>query len=131
MITLGIYEAKTKLSEICERVAQTGEPVVVTRRGVPLVRIDPVGPQDGVGSTIWELRNRFVEEHGDLASCRSLGKLSGPEIVVFGAVVGSLRDPEISYDLRFRYRFRVDRGQQAAEQGVVGIGHPAGMNVGG
>ena len=66
MITLGIYEAKTKLSEICERVAQTGEPVVVTRRGVPLVRIDPVGPQDGVGSTIWELRNRFVEEHGDL-----------------------------------------------------------------
>ena len=30
MTALGIYEAKTKLSEICERVAQTGEPVVVT-----------------------------------------------------------------------------------------------------
>ena len=66
MNTFGIYEAKTKLSEICERVAQTGEPVVVTKRGVPLVRIHPVGPEDGIGSTIWELRDRFVEEHGDL-----------------------------------------------------------------
>ena len=66
MNTLGIYEAKTKLSEICERVAQTGEPVVVTRRGVPLVQIRPVGSVDGTGSTVWELRDRFVEEHGDL-----------------------------------------------------------------
>lgn len=65
MNTLGIYEAKTKLSEICERIAQTGEPVVVTRRGVPLVQIHPVRP-DGTGSTIWALRDRFVEEHGDL-----------------------------------------------------------------
>ena len=66
MTTLGIYEAKTKLSEICERVAQTGEPVVVTRRGVPLVQIDPVAPAAGTGSTIWGLRDRFVEEHGEL-----------------------------------------------------------------
>ena len=64
MTTLGIYEAKTKLSEICERVAQTGEPVVVTRRGVPLVQIDPVEPVTGTGSTIWGLRDRFIEEHG-------------------------------------------------------------------
>ena len=66
MTTLGIYEAKTKLSEICERVAQTGEPVVVTRRGVPLVQIDPVAPATGTGSMIWELRDRFVNEHGEL-----------------------------------------------------------------
>ena len=66
MTALGIYEAKTKLSEICERVAQTGEPVVVTRRGVPLVQIHPVGRDEGIGSTVWGLRDRFVEEHGDL-----------------------------------------------------------------
>ena len=66
MTTLGIFEAKTRLSEICERVAQTGEPVVVTRRGVPLVRIHPVEPEHGTRSTIWELRDRFVAEHGDL-----------------------------------------------------------------
>ena len=66
MNAVGIYEAKTKLSEICERVARTGEPVVVTRRGVALVRIDPVEPAAGTGSTIWGLRDRFVEEHGEL-----------------------------------------------------------------
>jgi len=66
MITLGICEAKTRLSEICERVAQTGDPVVVTRRGVPLVQIDPVTPAAGTGSMIWELRDRFINEHGDL-----------------------------------------------------------------
>ena len=65
MESLGIYEAKTKLSEICERVAQTGESVVVTRRGVPLVRIHPVESADGIGSKIWESRDRFVEEHGE------------------------------------------------------------------
>ena len=66
MDVLGIYEAKTRLSEVCERVARTGESVVVTKRGVPLVQIHPVAPQNGPGSTIWELRDRFVEEHGDL-----------------------------------------------------------------
>ena len=66
MSTLGIYEAKTRLSEICERVAQTGEPVVVTRRGIPLVQIRPLGSEDGIGSTVWESRDRFVREHGDL-----------------------------------------------------------------
>ena len=66
MNTLGIYEAKTRLSEICERVAHTGEPVVVTRRGIPLVQIRPLGSQDGIGSTVWESRERFVLEHGDL-----------------------------------------------------------------
>ena len=68
MTTLGIYEAKTKLSEICEQVAQTGEPVIVTRRGVPLVQIDPVAPAAGTGSIIWDLRDRFIKEHGELES---------------------------------------------------------------
>lgn len=66
MSTVGIYEAKTKLSEICQQVAQTGESVVVTRRGVPLVQIDPVAPAAGTGSMIWGLRDRFIEEHGEL-----------------------------------------------------------------
>ena len=54
------------VSEMSGRVAQTGEPVEVARRGVPVVHIHPVGPEDGTGSTIWVLRDRFVEEHGDL-----------------------------------------------------------------
>ena len=66
MNTLEIYEAGTKLSEICERITQTDEPVIVTRRGVPLVQIRPVGREEGVGSTVWELRDRFIKENGDL-----------------------------------------------------------------
>ena len=42
MKTIGIFEAKTRLSEICEEVARTHTPVTVTRRGNPLVRIDPL-----------------------------------------------------------------------------------------
>lgn len=42
MKTLGIFEAKTKLSQICEEVAETRESVTVTKRGKPLVRIDPI-----------------------------------------------------------------------------------------
>ena len=33
MKTVGIFEAKTKLSEICDEVARSGVGVVVTRRG--------------------------------------------------------------------------------------------------
>lgn len=63
MKTVGIYDAKTRLSEICEQVAQTGEAVLVTRRGAPLVQIDPVEPPDS-GSAIWRMRERFVAAHG-------------------------------------------------------------------
>ena len=34
--------------------------------GGPRVLIRSVGSQDGIGSTVWESRDRFVEEHGDL-----------------------------------------------------------------
>ena len=42
METVGMFEAKAKLSEICERVAVTRVPIVVTRRGKPFVRIVPM-----------------------------------------------------------------------------------------
>ena len=42
MKTVGIFEAKTKLSDICDEVSRTGVPVMVTRRGTALVRIDPI-----------------------------------------------------------------------------------------
>ena len=57
MKTIGIFEAKTKLSEICEQVAQTLEPVTITRRGQPLVRIDPVQAQV---MTIRERRDAYL-----------------------------------------------------------------------
>jgi len=40
-ITVGIYEAKTNLSQLLERVAE-GERVVITRHGVPIAEISPI-----------------------------------------------------------------------------------------
>ena len=40
--SIGIFEAKTRFSELCEQVARTGKEIVVTRRGKRMVRIAPV-----------------------------------------------------------------------------------------
>jgi prevent-host-death family protein len=58
---IGIFEAKTKLSELCETVAKTGESVTVTKRGKPLVQIRPVEPQ---GQDIVERRNAYLKRYG-------------------------------------------------------------------
>jgi len=64
METIGIFEVKAKISQICERVKQTGEPVLVTKRGVPLVRIDPVNNDDANGSKVWQVREKYIKEYG-------------------------------------------------------------------
>ena len=61
MKTVGIFEAKTKLSEICEEVARSGHSVLVTRRGKPLVRIDPVADDK---FSVWEDREAHVAREG-------------------------------------------------------------------
>ena len=59
MKTLGIFEIKTKLSRICDDVARTGESVLVTKRGKPLVRIDPLPETTSGGSVVWEKRREY------------------------------------------------------------------------
>ena len=66
MMTIGLFEAKTKLSELCEQVAKRREPVIVTRRGRPLVRIEPVGPGKGGRSSVWDARKQWEKKHGPL-----------------------------------------------------------------
>ena len=61
MRAVGIFEAKAKLSEICEEVARSGRSVVVTRRGKPLVRIDPVETDR---LSVWEVREEYIAEKG-------------------------------------------------------------------
>ena len=74
MQTIGIFEAKTKLSEICEQVARTGVGVVVTRRGKPLVRIDPV-PE--ASFSVWEDRDAYIADSGALKEEFDLPSRSG------------------------------------------------------
>ena len=61
MKTIGIFDAKTRLSEICEEVAETHEAVTITKRGKPLVRIDPV---EAAVQTIRERREVYMAAHG-------------------------------------------------------------------
>lgn len=68
MKTLGLFEAKNKFSEVCDTVARTGEPVVVTKRGHALVRIVPVEDKPH-GSAVWaafrESRAKYGEPEED------------------------------------------------------------------
>lgn len=43
--TIGIFDAKTHFSEICDKVAATGAEYVVTRRGRPVARIVAALPE--------------------------------------------------------------------------------------
>lgn len=66
MNAIGLFEAKTKFSEICERVAANGETVIVTRRGKPLVKIEPVQPAETHRESVWDRRAEYEKQHGPL-----------------------------------------------------------------
>jgi prevent-host-death family protein len=45
-IEVGVFEAKTRLSELVEQVASGGEDVLITRRGRPAARLVPLDRPD-------------------------------------------------------------------------------------
>lgn len=66
MNAVGLFEAKTKLSEICAEVAAKGVSVLVTRRGKPLVRIEPLRPVKAKARGIWDRRAALIKSRGPL-----------------------------------------------------------------
>ena len=66
MNTIGLFEAKTKFSEICARVAAKRESIVVTRRGKPLVRIAPIPVAQADLASVWDRRADYERKHGHL-----------------------------------------------------------------
>lgn len=62
MKTVGLFEAKTHLSEICQEVLKRGEGVLITKRGKPMVKIVPAERRWNV----WEARQLWVEENGPI-----------------------------------------------------------------
>ena len=72
MIAIGLFEAKTKLSEICERVAAKGVAVILTRRGRPLVRIEPLKAAPGGRKSVWDRRVDYEKKHGPLTEAFEL-----------------------------------------------------------
>lgn len=63
MTSVGLFEAKAKLSELCERVARTGEVVMITKRGRAVARLVPIGESDE-NASVWRRRERFVGRNG-------------------------------------------------------------------
>jgi prevent-host-death family protein len=64
MNSVGLFEAKTKLSEICRKVSEAGQGVVITHRGKPLVRIEPIQAAKRKKSSVWEARAAYIKKHG-------------------------------------------------------------------
>lgn len=58
MRVVKLYDAKNRFSELCETVARSGEPCLVTRRGKPIVRLVPaLTVADKAGSfpaSVWD-----------------------------------------------------------------------------
>lgn len=72
MTAIGLFEAKTKLSEICERVAAKGVAVILTRRGRPLVRIEPLKTPASGRKSVWDRRVDYEKKYGPLTEAFEL-----------------------------------------------------------
>jgi prevent-host-death family protein len=70
--SVGLFEAKAKLSALCDEVVETNRPLLITRRGKPLVRIEPARREESPG--IWSLREAFIETEGPITEDLRLPK---------------------------------------------------------
>jgi prevent-host-death family protein len=46
--TIGAFDAKTRLSELLDRVHETGAVYIITKRGVPVAELRPPTPKGGL-----------------------------------------------------------------------------------
>lgn len=74
MVTVGVREAKTRFSELLVK-AEEGETVVVTRHGVPVARIVPIGKKTEDGNAAMEKLHRFRRERRPTLNGISIRKL--------------------------------------------------------
>jgi prevent-host-death family protein len=65
--TVKLFDAKNRFSELCDAVARSGEPCLVTRRGKPLVHVVPaVGGPDDPPTSVWDTVAEGRAKHGPL-----------------------------------------------------------------
>lgn len=77
MKTIGIFEAKTHFTALCDEVRRTGEPTMVSKRGKPLVMVTPVLPaktndRQGILSSWmkWENDHPMIDGESDFPDVR-------------------------------------------------------------
>lgn len=76
MESFALYDAKNRLSELCNQVAESGEPCVISRRGRPIVKLVPI---DDAGSqaSVWGSVEEAQAKYGPLDADVELPKRSG------------------------------------------------------
>jgi prevent-host-death family protein len=79
METIGLFEAKTHLSELVAR-AERGEEVVITRHNKPVAKLVPI---DGVSAELVQQRRQALAELQDIgqAMVRRTGGITRGEIL--------------------------------------------------
>jgi len=67
--SIGAYEAKTHLPRLLDEVAETGESIVITKRGLPVARLVAVVPTDAEPAEVVAAlrRARVGVRRGDLS----------------------------------------------------------------
>lgn len=65
MKTIGIYEAKTHLSQVCEEAVRTGEPCLISKNGRPLVKLVPYRSEE-LSDSVWNTVEESSAKYGPL-----------------------------------------------------------------
>jgi prevent-host-death family protein len=69
---IALYEAKAHLSALVDRVATTGEEIVITRRGNPVAKLSPVNDESALESALRHLLAARSESQPGPESLRDL-----------------------------------------------------------
>ena len=65
MESFALYDAKNRLSELCNKVTETGEPCVISRRGRPIVKIVPIDDPERADS-VWDTLEEAQAKYGQM-----------------------------------------------------------------
>ena len=60
-----LYDAKNRLSEICNQVSETGQPCVISRRGKPVVKLVPI-EEEYASTSVWDTVEEARARYGAL-----------------------------------------------------------------
>lgn len=64
MEMIALYDAKNRLSEICNQVLETGQPCIISRRGKPVVKLVPIDADEA--SSVWDTVEESQARYGEL-----------------------------------------------------------------
>jgi len=65
MESVALYDAKNRLSELCNKVTESGEPCIISRRGKPIVKLVPIEDSEE-SQSVWDTVEEAQAKYGPL-----------------------------------------------------------------